>query len=71
MIAGHGRLLAAQRLGLSDIPVIRLKHLTETQARAYRIGDNQLALAASWDEETLAAEIHALNGEAYDLGLLG
>lgn len=71
VIAGHGRLLAAQRLGLSDIPVIRLKHLTETQARAYRISDNQLALAASWDEETLAAEIHALNGEAYDLGLLG
>ena len=71
VIAGHGRLLAAQHLGLSDVPVIRLKHLTETQVRAYRIGDNQLALAASWDEETLSAELHALNGEAYDLGLLG
>ena len=71
VIAGHGRLLAAQRLGLSAVPVIRLQHLTETQARAYRIGDNQLALAASWDEDALAGEIHALNGEAYDLGLLG
>ena len=71
VIAGHGRLLAAQHLGLSDVPVIRLKHLTETQARAYRIGDNQLTLAASWDEEALSAELHALNGEAYDLGLLG
>ena len=71
VIAGHGRLLAAQHLGLSDVPVIRLQHLTETQARAYRIGDNQLALAASWDEDALAAELHALNGEAYDLGLLG
>jgi hypothetical protein len=71
VIAGHGRLLAAQRLGLTDVPVIRLAHLSDAQARAYRIGDNQLALAASWDEETLAAEIHALNGEAYDLGLLG
>ena len=58
VIAGHGRLLAAQHLGLSDVPVIRLKHLTETQVRAYRIGDNQLALAASWDEETLSAELH-------------
>jgi DNA modification methylase len=71
VIAGHGRLLAAQRLGLTDVPVIRLAHLSDAQARAYRIGDNQLALAASWDEETLAAEIHALNSEAYDLGLLG
>src|SRR5512134_3752130 len=71
VIAGHGRLLAAQRLGLTDVPVIRLAHLSDAQARAYRIGDNQLALAASWDEETLAAEIHALNGEAYDLELLG
>ncbi|MDG4575417.1 MAG: site-specific DNA-methyltransferase [Defluviicoccus sp.] len=71
VIAGHGRLLAAQRLGLSDVPVIRLQHLTANQARAYRISDNQLALAASWDEDALSAEIHALNGEAYDLGLLG
>jgi DNA modification methylase len=71
VIAGHGRLLAAQRLELDAVPVIRLAHLSDAQARAYRIGDNQLALAASWDEETLAAEIHALNGEAYDLGLLG
>jgi ParB-like chromosome segregation protein Spo0J len=71
VIAGHGRLLAAQHLGLSDVPVIRLQHLTETQARAYRIGDNQLALTASWDEEALSAELHALNGEAYELALLG
>src|SRR5512146_2372996 len=46
VIAGHGRLLAAQRLELTHVPVIRLAHLSDAQARAYRIGDNQLALAA-------------------------
>jgi hypothetical protein len=63
--------LAAHRLELVAVPVIRLADLSDAQARACRIDDNQLALAASWDEETLAAEIHALNSEAYDLGLLG
>jgi DNA modification methylase len=71
VIAGHGRLLAAQSLGLDTVPVIRLAHFSAAQQRAYRIGDNQLALAASWDEEALSAELHALNGDDYDLGLLG
>ncbi len=71
MIAGHGRILAARRLGLDAVPVIRLAHLTPEQARAYRIADNKLALDAGWDEELLAAEFHELNGAGYDLGLTG
>ena len=71
VIAGHGRILAARRLGLDAVPVIRLAHLTPEQARAYRIADNKLALDAGWDEELLAAEFHELNGAGYDLGLTG
>src|SRR6202166_3553014 len=55
IIAGHGRLLAARKLGLKEVPVIVLDHLTEAQKRAYIIADNQLALNAGWDEETLRA----------------
>ena len=71
VIAGHGRLLAARRLGLDAVPVIRLAHLSPEQVRAYRIADNKLALDAGWDEELLAAEFHELNGAGYDLGLTG
>ena len=71
VIAGHGRILAARRLGLDAVPVIRLAHLTPEQVRAYRIADNKLALDAGWDEELLAAEFHELNGAGYDLGLTG
>src|SRR6476620_11433420 len=49
LIAGHGRLLAAKRLGIGEIPVIRLEHLTDMQARAFRIADNQISLNAGWD----------------------
>ena len=55
IIAGHGRLLAAQRLGLKEVPVIVLDHLSETQRRAYVIADNRLAMSAGWDEELLGA----------------
>ena len=71
IVAGHGRLLAAQHLGLNEVPIIRLSHLTPEQVRAYRIADNKLALDAGWDEELLAAEFHELNGAGYDLGLTG
>src|SRR5258708_29070575 len=53
IIAGHGRLLAARKLRLKEVPVIVLDHLTETQKRAYILADNQLALNAGWDDEIL------------------
>ncbi|WP_198370267.1 site-specific DNA-methyltransferase [Roseomonas rosulenta] len=71
LIAGHGRILAAKALGLQEIPAIRLGHLTEAQARAYRLADNQLALNSTWDESLLAAELRALRTEEFDLGLIG
>jgi DNA modification methylase len=71
LIAGHGRVLAARRLGLDAVPAIRLGHLTEAQARAYRIADNQIALNSGWDETLLAEELRALRTEDVDLGLLG
>ncbi|EME69908.1 modification methylase DpnIIB [Paramagnetospirillum caucaseum] len=71
VIAGHGRLAAAKSLGLDTVPVVLLDHLTEAQRRAYILADNKLALNAGWDEETLAAELHALNGDGYDLGIIG
>jgi len=71
VIAGHGRLEAARRLGLDAVPVVVLNHLTEAQRRAYVIADNKLALNAGWNEELLAAELHALNGEGFDLALTG
>ena len=71
VIAGHGRLLAARKLGLDTVPVVALDHLTEAQKRAYVIADNKLALNAGWDEELLASELHALNGERFDLALTG
>ncbi|MGE0627577.1 MAG: site-specific DNA-methyltransferase [Hyphomicrobiaceae bacterium] len=71
VVAGHGRLEAARKLGLETVPVVVLDHLTEAQRRAYVIADNKLALNAGWNEELLASELHALNGEAFDLGLTG
>ena len=71
VIAGHGRLAAAKSLGLDTVPVVILDHLTEAQRRAYILADNKLALNAGWDEETLAAELHALNGDGYDLCVIG
>jgi DNA modification methylase len=71
LIAGHGRVLAARRLGLDAVPAIRLGHLTEAQARAYRIADNQIALNSGWDETLLAEELRALQADDMDLSLLG
>ena len=71
VIAGHGRLLAARKLGLTEVPVIELAHLTETQKRAYILADNKLALNAGWDHDLLALELGDLNDSGFDLGLTG
>ena len=71
IIAGHGRLLAARKLGLTEVPVIVLDHLSETQKRAYIIADNRLAELAGWDEELLAQEFASLEREGFNLGLTG
>jgi DNA modification methylase len=60
VIAGHGRVLAAQKLGLREVPTICLAHLTETQRRAFQIADNRLTENASWDERLLGAQLKAL-----------
>ncbi len=71
IIAGHGRLQAAKQLGLTQVPVVVLDHLTENQKRAYVIADNKLALNAGWDDELLRSEMAALAAEDFDLPLIG
>jgi DNA modification methylase len=71
IVAGHGRLLAARKLGLGEVPVVVLDHLSETQRRAYIIADNKLALNAGWDETVLAAELRELEREGLNLGVVG
>ena len=71
IVAGHGRLLAAHKLGLDEVPVVVLDHLTETQRRAYIIADNKLALNAGWDEAVLAAELGELERDGLDLAVVG
>ena len=71
IIAGHGRVMAARALGLSDVPCIRLAHLTETQRRAYVLADNRIALNSGWDADMLALELTELRIDDFDLSLLG
>lgn len=71
IIAGHGRLMAARKLGLEEVPAITLDHLSKAQQKALVIADNQLALNAGWDVDMLKAEIEDLNLEDFDLSLLG
>lgn len=71
IIAGHGRLLAARKLNLEQVPVIVLNHLSETQKRPYIIADNRLALNAGWDDELLALELQDVKDADFDLGLTG
>lgn len=71
IIAGHGRLQAAKQLGLEQVPVVVLDHLTETQKRAYVIADNKLALNAGWDNDLLRDEMNVLEEENFNLDLLG
>jgi len=71
IIAGHGRVLAAQRLGLKEVPTIQLDHMTEAQRRAYVIADNKLALNAGWDNDLLKVELGELQALDFDLALIG
>lgn len=71
IIAGHGRVMAARKLGLADVPCIRLAHLTDTQKRAYIIADNKLALNSGWDDDLLQLELEELHSLEFDMDLLG
>ena len=71
IIAGHARLLAARKLGMTEVPVIVLDHLTETQRRALVLADNRLALNAGWDEEMLRVELESLQEDDFNLDLVG
>jgi len=71
IIAGHARLLAARKLGMTEVPVIVLDHLTPTQRRALVLADNRLALSAGWDEEMLRVELESLEEDGFDLDLVG
>ena len=71
VIAGHARLLAARKLRMTEVPVILLDHLTESQRRALVLVDNRLALNAGWDEEMLRVELVALEEEGFNLDVVG
>ena len=71
IIAGHARLLAARKLGMTEVPVIVLDHLTETERRALVLADNRLALNAGWDEEMLRVELESIRDDGFDLDLIG
>lgn len=71
IIAGHGRLMAARKLGYAEVPTIELKDLTEAQKKAYVIADNKLALNAGWDNDVLKIELENLQELGFDLDVLG
>lgn len=72
ILAGHGRVMAAQKLGIKQVPCVVESHLTEAQKKAYILADNRLALDAGWDEEMLSVELKSLQDEYdFDLDLLG
>ena len=71
LIAGHGRLAAAEILDMDKVPAIRLSNLSEKQKKAYRIADNKLALNAGWDMQLLAEEVKELMDDDFDIDLLG
>jgi len=71
IVAGHGRIMAAQKLGMDEVPVVEAAHLTEAQKRAYVIADNRLALDAGWDDEMLRVEFAELEDAGFDLDLTG
>ena len=71
ILAGHGRLEAARKLGLKQVPVIPLTHFNDARRRAYILADNRIADAAMWDEDLLAAELTALSADGFDLELTG
>lgn len=71
LLAGHGRLLAAKKLGLNSVPCVRIDYLTDAQKRAYRIADNQLTISGDWDRNLLGLELKDLSDLEFDLGVIG
>ncbi len=71
ILAGHGRVAAASQLGMTEVPIIRLSHLSEAEKRAYVLADNQLALRAGWDREILAIELQGLIDLKFDIDAIG
>jgi len=71
IIAGHGRVMAAQKLGLETLPTIEAGHLTDAQKKAYILADNRLALDAGWDNDLLKIELQDLEAGGFDLSLTG
>jgi DNA modification methylase len=71
IIAGHGRLMAARKLGMDKVPVVQLGHMTEAQRKAYVLADNKLALNAGWDSVMLSAELKELEELGFDLDIIG
>lgn len=71
IIAGHGRVMAAQKIGITEVPAVEASHLTDAQRRAYIIADNRLALDAGWDDEMLRVEFAELADAGFDLDLTG
>lgn len=71
ILCGHGRLLAAQKLNLEEVPTVCLSHLSETQKKAYILADNKMALNADWDNEMLKLELEELKLDDFDLSLTG
>ena len=71
IIAGHGRVQAAKKISMDEVPCIRLSHLSEAQRKAYVIADNKLAMNAGWDDDLLKSEIEALQMMDFDIDLLG
>jgi DNA modification methylase len=71
IIAGHGRVMAAKKLGMTELPAVEASHLTDAQRRAYIIADNKLALNAGWDDEMLRVEFAELTEAGFDLDLTG
>ena len=71
IIAGHGRVMAARKLGIAEVPVMVASGWSEAQKRAYILADNQLALNAGWDAEMLKVELTDLAGAGFDVGLIG
>ncbi len=71
VMAGHGRLAAARKLGLKEVPCIRLEHLTETQRKAYILADNKIAMNSTWDRDLLKLELEELHQDDFKMELVG
>lgn len=71
ILAGHGRVMAAQKIGMKEVPVIEAGHLSQQQRRAYVIADNRIALESEWNDEILALEIAEIGECGFDVSLVG